>query len=528
MRVFFSNRIYKKDLDEYTLNSLNKLFEDYSSCIHYAYSIVIHNARYLSTLSNIEKDALLYSKVTDKFKQMTPYARNTAIQDAKGIHKSRIALLKEEKDILHQKLSNTNRKLEDTKKYYEKLYKYKQMLIENRLVFDNKQQTFKKTLNGCIKIYRGKGKNKRCIQKYENDYLFECLYLQPEIKKLKSRIGLLTFKINKLQSKLDILNNKNFDTKYIPAVQFGTKHLRKQGLIDSLKQQEYKQRRNCQFTSIGINDSRDGNFVFKYQDYNFTIKTKTRDMKAFDTDGEIIIPNVKFRYGQEIIDAYYLKQFYTVHNEKKKGKPITYTIEDKGLYYIIKCSLEEELEITNYYKANGVLGIDFNFGFYSVCETDEFGSPLLMKDIHYEWFNKTTNQIKYNIEQCIKQIVELAKTNHKPLVIEDLKFKGKEKLKDYNSNHSKNFKSNMFCYTKMRDQLIASAKRNGIEVYLVNPMYTSLIGKEKYMPYYKRSIHQMAALAIARRAMYPNRTESIPNRYNDCSSWKQVYKTVNK
>ena len=180
----------------------------------------------------------------------------------------------------------------------------------------------------------------------------------------------------------------------------------------------------------------------------------------------------------------------------------------------------------NYSKANGVYGIDFNLGFYSVCETDEFGSPLLMKNIHYEWFCKTTNQVKYNIEQCIKQIIELAKANHKPLVIEDLKFKGSFKIKDYNSNNTKNFKSHMFAYTKMRTQLIASAKRNGIEVYLVNPMYTSLIGKEKYMPYYKRSIHQMAALAIARRAMYPNRTETIPKRYKDCSSWKEVYKKV--
>ena len=525
MRVFFSNRIYKKDLDEYTLNGLNKLFEDYSSLLHYCYKTIVHDARH----PEIKYPVSLYKRMVVENPNTSVYFINTAIQDAKGIHKSRLALIKEEKDILHQRLSSTNKKLEDTIKYRNKLISYKQILIDKKpLVFDNKQQTFKKTPNGCIKIYRSKGKNKRCIQKYDNDYLFECLYLQPEIKKLKSRIGLLTFKINKLQSKLNQLDAVGYTNKYIPAVQFGTKHLRKQSLTNSLKQQEYKQRRNCQFTSIGINDSRDGNFVFRYKDYNFTIKIKTRDMKAFDTDGEIIIPNVKFRYGQEIIDNYYLKQYNLVHNEKKKGKPITYTIEDKGLYYIIKCSLEEEIEITNHYKANGVYGIDFNLGFYSVCETDEFSSPLLMKDIHYEWFKLSTNQIKYNIEQCIKQIVELAKTNHKPLVIEDLKFKGRKKLKDYNSNHSKNFKSNMFCYTKMRDQLIASAKRNGIEVYLVNPMYTSLIGKEKYMPYYKRSIHQMAALAIARRAMYPNKTESIPKRYNDCSSWKQIYKTVNK
>jgi IS605 OrfB family transposase len=293
-------------------------------------------------------------------------------------------------------------------------------------------------------------------------------------------------------------------------------------LTDSLKQQEYNHQRNYRFSVSGRNDSVDGNFVFNYDTDNHSLKIKTGYKKEC-----IIIDNVVFRYGQDIINHYYEIQ-RTVAKGNGKGKPITYTIEDKGLYYIIKCSLEEEIEITNYYKANGVNGIDFNLGFYSVCETDEFGSPLLMKDIHYELFNKTTNQVKYNIEQCIKQIVELAKANHKPLVIEDLKFKGSSKIKDYNSNSSKNFKSHMFAYTKMKKQLIASAKRNGIEVYLVDPMYTSLIGKTKYQPYYKRSIHQMAALAIARRAMYPNRTEKIPNRYKDCSSWKDIYKTANK
>ena len=398
------------------------------------------------------------------------------------------------------------------------------MLIDKKpLVFDNKQQTFKKNDN-CIKIYRGKGKNKQCIAKYDNDYLFECLYLQPEIKKLKSRIGLLKFKINKLQSKLDILDNKNFATKYIPAVQFGTKHLRKQGLTDSLKQQEYKQRRNSHFSVSGRNDSVDGNFVFNYDTDNHSLKIKTGYKKEC-----IVIDNVLFRYGQQEINDYYLKQYNLVHNEKKKGKPITYTIEDKGLYYIIKCSLEEELPPLNYSKANGVIAADCNLGFYSVCETDANGSLLLTKTYNYEWLGKNANQIKYNIEQEIKKIVLFAKSVNKPLVIEDLKFKGSSKVKDYNSNNSKNFKSNMFAYKKMTEQLIASAKRNGVEVFIVSPVYTSLIGKVKYMPYYKRSIHELAALAIARRALKPKRTEKIPKRYKDkCSSWKDVYRLVNK
>ena len=117
MRVFFSNRIYKKDLDKYTLNELNKLFEDYSSILHYAYKEIVNDARYG------KDNTSLYLRVNFKYPNVLPYIQNTAMQDAKGIHKSRLALIKEQKDILHQRLSNTNKKLEDTKSYLTKLFK---------------------------------------------------------------------------------------------------------------------------------------------------------------------------------------------------------------------------------------------------------------------------------------------------------------------------------------------------------------------------------------------------------------------
>ena len=518
MRVFFSNRIYKRDLDISTVSAINKLIGDYSSILHFAYKEIVSDARYGPDVVS------LYFRVENKYPDVLTYIRNTAIQDAKGIHTSRMQLLKEQKSILQQKLSNTKRKLEKTMQYRDKLLKHKQLLIDGKeLVFDNKQQTFKKTPNGCIKVYKGKGKNRRCICTFDNAYLFECLYLQPELNKLKSRIGLLTFKINKLQFKLDRLNNVGFESKYISAVQFGSKKLRKQGLTNKLKQQEYEMQRNCQFSVSGRNDSINGNFVFNYDTTNNSLSIKTGYKNQC-----IVIDNVVFRHGQEIINNYYLNQYHLVHSEKKKGKPIAYTVEDKGLYYIIKCSLEEDIEITNYCKTDGVIGIDCNLGFFSICETNESGSPLLMRDMVYEWKGKTTNQVKYNIEQQVKEIVLLANSIHKPIVIERLKLKGKGKLKDYNSNNSKNFNRNMFAYHKMVNTLMASAKRNGIEVYEVDAMYTSLIGKEKYQPYYKRSIHQMAALAIARRAMYTNRTESIPNKYKNCSSWQEVYKIAKK
>lgn len=498
-------------MDKDIVDNINKALQDYSSMLHYSYKKIVDDLRY----PNIKDDVSLYFKLTNKYPEVITYFRNTAIQYAKGIHRSRIELLKEEKDIVNQRLSNTKRKLDRTIRKYESLYKYKELLISNKpLVFDNRSKTFKKVDN-TIKVYKGKGKNKHCIAKYENDYLFECLYLQPELNKLKARIGLLNFKINKLQDRLDYLAGKGYDTKYIPAVQFGTKKLRRQ----RAKRQEYQLQRSNRFSIQGRGDSVDGNFAVKYDTTTMTLTIKTSDNKK----GCIVLQNVSFNYGEKEIKEYYIKQYDIVHNQKKRGLPITYSLEDKGKYYIIKCSLKEEEQILNYSKADGVIGVDTNLGFYSVCETNAEGTPLLMKDMVYEWKGKTTNQIKYNIKQRVKELIDLSITTHKPLVIEQLKFKGKEKVSDYNSNKSKNFNCNMFAYRQMSDYLIESAKSKGVEVYFVKPMYTSFIGKEKFMPYYKRSVHQMAALSIARRTLF-NKDENIPARYkNECSSWKELY-----
>ena len=78
----------------------------------------------------------------------------------------------------------------------------------------------------------------------------------------------------------------------------------------------------------------------------------------------------------------------------------------------------------------------------------------------------------------------------------------------------------MFAYYKMLEALKSAANKHHIEVYIVSPQYTSLIGKVKFMPYYKRSVHQMAALTIARRCL--ELSETIPKQYA-YKDWKELY-----
>ena len=505
MQTFFSNRIYKSDLDDSVVSALSELMQEYSSVLHFAYADIVRRARDKAKGKTSPFESL-YFKVKDKYPSVITYLRNTAIREAESTHSARLELLKNEKNVVLKRLSNTKQKLKKAEEQRNKLLKYKEMLINGNLVFDNKQRTFKKDGDKVL-VFREKNHKRQLVAVYENEYLFECSFLQPKLNALRTRIGLLKCKINKLEERLSFFNNH-----YIPAVQFGTKRLRRQGIKDETKQQEYLRKRSNRFAVSGRADSKVGNFVFSYD-------TDSNSLKIYlgKSVGVITIPTVVFPYGQDKIINYYSKQRLEIN------QPITFSVEDKDKYYIIKCELKEESPDCNYSKADGVIGVDCNLGFYSVCETTGDGSLKQSGDYVYEWKQKTRNQTKYNIEQTAKAVVDIAVSTHKPLVIERLKFSTKDKLSNYNDNSLKNFNRNMFAYDKMIYALKARAAKEGVGVFEVNPVYTSFIAKMKYVPYYKRSIHQLAALVIGRRCLFPYRNEKLPKN-EKTSSWSELYK----
>lgn len=65
-----------------------------------------------------------------------------------------------------------------------------------------------------------------------------------------------------------------------------------------------------------------------------------------------------------------------------------------------------------------------------------------------------------------------------------------------------------FAYNCMITAIKSRADKMGVEVYEVNPAYTSQIGKIKYMKRLGISIHEAASYVIARRAM--NYKEKLP------------------
>ena len=68
-----------------------------------------------------------------------------------------------------------------------------------------------------------------------------------------------------------------------------------------------------------------------------------------------------------------------------------------------------------------------------------------------------------------------------------------------------------FSYGKVKAYFLSRGCRQGVEVKQVNPAFSSVVGRVKFMERYGLSVHQAAALVLARRLL--GCSERIPHRW---------------
>ena len=139
-----------------------------------------------------------------------------------------------------------------------------------------------------------------------------------------------------------------------------------------------------------------------------------------------------------------------------------------------------------------------NVDHIALVEIDARGNPIQKKRIPLVTYGKTSHQSKALIGEASKTIVAFAKKTGKPLVLEDLDFTEKKlSLKQDSPKRARMLSS--FHYKELRSVIEAKAFKEGVEVFFVNPAYTSIIGRVKFSKKYGLRVHQGAALCIARR-----------------------------
>jgi len=154
----------------------------------------------------------------------------------------------------------------------------------------------------------------------------------------------------------------------------------------------------------------------------------------------------------------------------------------------------------NYYKGDGVIGLDMNYDHAALAETNRHGNLVDWLTVPYNLDGLTKGQAVKVLERVAIDIVEVAKLKKKPIIIEDLDTTDSKFRLKY-GNKKRNRKITLFAYRTLTNAIIARADREGVAVFKVKPAYTSVVGKLKYMAQRGIPIHVAAALVIARRGM---------------------------
>jgi transposase, IS605 orfB family len=298
----------------------------------------------------------------------------------------------------------------------------------------------------------------------------------------------LVSKKNQLNHKKQKLENLKYQIENdIYKLCFGTKHALKHNY------KQFVEHRDSQLSFIGAKAENACNLMLQLsynpQNNQFDIKLR-KDFGGFkDQRGSYVTGKVHFNHHKKEIIS-----ILTNHNS-----PLSYKIIKKNGRYYLYCTFEIQRDNESFVtrSSHGVIGLDFNKGFVTLTETNQYGHMVDTDLIRYRF--KQGNATKTDLEFIANKVKKRALATGKDVVIENLNFKdtkGKtvsKKGKKYNDMlHS-------LAYRKFMDIMENICYRNCIWLRKVNPAWTSWIAKQKYCPTMNLNIHTGASFVIARR-----------------------------
>lgn len=151
-------------------------------------------------------------------------------------------------------------------------------------------------------------------------------------------------------------------------------------------------------------------------------------------------------------------------------------------------------------RAIGAVGVDQNVGFLAVTDMDLHGNPIETWRIPLNTYGLSEDQTQAAICEAVKQVIAIASERRKPIAIEELDFQQKKaELEGCSKRYSRMLSS--FAYRATIRCLKARAFDAGLEVLEDCARYSSVIGRSKFAKRYGMTVHQAAALVMARRVM---------------------------
>ena len=254
-------------------------------------------------------------------------------------------------------------------------------------------------------------------------------------------------------------------------------------------------------------------------DGSLTLRLRMPDCLAERWGRHLLIEGVRFAYGHDQVLAALgsnveYARFRRQHGEKaaraaELGQAISYRFKRDGRGWQVFATVDAAPAPVVTDGRRGVVGVDLNADHLAVCETDASGNYINAFSVPLVTYGKSNRQAEAVIGDALAGVVGYAKELGKPIVIERLDFRQKKAALEGESRKYSRMLSS-FSYGKVKACFLSRGFREGVEVYQVNPAYSSVIGRVKFMERYGLSVHQAAALVLARRWL--GCSERIPRR----------------
>lgn len=329
----------------------------------------------------------------------------------------------------------------------------------------------------------------KLVQKRDNNSnLLNCGNKVSLIKQRNLRLKIVSKK-NKLNCLKQKLSNITYqiENKKLKLC-FGTKDLLKRNY------QKFKERRDSQLSFVGCKSETGCNqqlqLIFNPKNNQFKIKLrKDFGFKKLKGKDKIVEGQVYFRnHKNKIISIL-----------RNKNSLLTYKIIKNNNRFYLYCTFEIQLEKEDYLTRSsyGTIGLDFNKGFITLSETNNYGDLIDMDIFRYRF--RSGKKTKTDLQKIANEVVQLSREKGKDLCIENLNFTKTKSKTDSKIGRQYNQMIHSLAYSQFINLIENSAFKNSVKIIKVNPAWTSWLAKKLYCPTMKLNIHIGAAYVIARR-----------------------------
>ena len=308
-----------------------------------------------------------------------------------------------------------------------------------------------------------------------------------QLRNIRRKIVAKKNKLNLLKQKLDNITYQIESGRL--KLCFGTKALLKR---------DYKRfvaQRDSQMSFVGSKSEPAQNQMLqlsynpKNNQFNIKLRKDFDGYKKASKDDKYVYGRVYFRHHKsELVSI--LRQGYS---------PLSYKIIKKRNRFYLHCTFEIHVEDDEFLTRSsyGTIGLDFNKGFVTLSETNEYGHLLRTQVLPYRF--KSGSKTTTDLQKLVNEVVDIALQTGKDICIEDLDFKKKKANIESKQGRKYNEMLHSLAYRQFSNFVEGIAFQNLVYVRKVNPAWTSRLAKERYCPRMKLNVHVGASFVIARR-----------------------------